>query len=141
MQSSAAFGSKAGYNQSGGDYYIILSTIGMDAVNVFTPGTGSGGATLQGTLTAGTVANLGAGNGNFSVNNFGQYKVLRDMGKTVVSAGRTFRKFQSAVAQSLSTGGVTGGISGVTGSGYLTAYLEVAREGAAVPSVLIAPMM
>ena len=40
---SSAYGAKAGYNQSGGDYLLIVSTITPANLNVLTPGTGSGG--------------------------------------------------------------------------------------------------
>ena len=56
--------------------------------------------------------------------------VMRDMGKTVVSAGRAFRKFQAVSLASASTGGVTGGASTSTQPGYFTAYLEVTAPNA-----------
>jgi hypothetical protein len=66
--------------------------------------------------------------------------LLRDMGKTVVSAGRTFRKVQLMVS-TISTGGVNGQAGTTTPStDYLTAYLELAsgpnslsQQGSAAP--------
>jgi hypothetical protein len=52
--------------------------------------------------------------------------ILRDMGRTVVSSNRTFRKVQYVVPANLaaSTFGVSGGAA-VTGETYLTGYIEV----------------
>jgi len=54
------------------------------------------------------------------------------MGKTVVSAGRTFRKFAPVVAGlGVSSFGVVGApaATGNANSGYGSFYLEVGREG------------
>ena len=53
--------------------------------------------------------------------------VLRDMGKTVVSSGLTFRKVQY-VAPSLGTGGVAGPAD-TTVSGYYTFYIQLGLNG------------
>ena len=60
--------------------------------------------------TAGLISTAGAG-------------ILRDMGKTVVSSGRTFRKVQLLV----STGVINDGVGGepVSGGDYLTGYIEL----------------
>lgn len=52
--------------------------------------------------------------------------VLRDMGKTVVSSSRTFRKVQLVVASASGalTNGVGGPLSGV-GEDYFTGYIEL----------------
>lgn len=52
--------------------------------------------------------------------------ILRDMGRTVVSSNRTFRKVQYVVPVNLanSTFGVSGG-AGINGETYLTGYIEV----------------
>ncbi len=118
---SSSHPAKAGYNQSGGAYFICISSI-RDNLLTLTAGTGSGGATTvgsfaaynDGTNAASTVSGLG--------------RVIKDMGRTVVSAGRTFRKFQSVVA----TDNGSSPSFGVTGPSttYLTFYLETGREGA-----------
>lgn len=58
--------------------------------------------------------------------------LLKDMGKTVVSSTRTFRKIQLVVpnAGANSTFGVAGGIT-ETGAQYLTGYIEMGFEGSA----------
>jgi len=59
--------------------------------------------------------------------------ILRDMGKTIVSSNRTFRKVQYVISTN-STFGV-GGRAGTTPSvDYLTGYLELGFEGAGVPA-------
>lgn len=59
--------------------------------------------------------------------------ILRDMGKTVVSSNRTFRKVQYVMSTN-STFGV-GGKSGSTPSvDYLTGYVELGFEGGGVPT-------
>uniref|UniRef100_A0A6C0DD04 Uncharacterized protein n=1 Tax=viral metagenome TaxID=1070528 RepID=A0A6C0DD04_9ZZZZ len=59
--------------------------------------------------------------------------VLRDMGKTVVSSNRTFRKVQYVMSTN-STFGV-GGKAGTTPLvDYLTGYVELGFEGGGVPT-------
>jgi len=83
--------------------------------------------------------------------------LLKDMGKTVVSAGRTFRKVQLVVnlnnaseslGESLSTNGVAGvntyqqaGFTGTVTNGvqdFLTGYIELGFEGSG-PSAPVVP--
>ena len=59
--------------------------------------------------------------------------VLRDMGKTLISSNRTFRKVQYVISTN-STFGV-GGRSGTTPVvDYLTGYVELGFEGGGVPA-------
>ena len=59
--------------------------------------------------------------------------LIRDMGKTVVSSARTFRKVQYVISTN-STFGV-GGKSGTTPVvDYLTGYVELGFEGGGVPT-------
>jgi hypothetical protein len=54
------------------------------------------------------------------------------MGKTIVSAGRTFRKFAAVGTGNprySSSFGVVGGAGASPNGGYATFYLEVGREG------------
>jgi hypothetical protein len=125
---SGAFSVNPGFNQSGGGYYITLSTI-IPNMLTFTPGTGSGGATTSGTFAPYTWGNAGS---DASYSTFvGANRVIKDMGKSVVSAGRTFRKFQAVIPSSVGTLGVAGASSNgsATTGGYLTFYLEIARDG------------
>jgi hypothetical protein len=53
--------------------------------------------------------------------------VFKDMGKTLVSSGRTFRKVQLVVSTGLVTAGGSGGVGGVDNApvNYLTGYIEL----------------
>jgi hypothetical protein len=54
--------------------------------------------------------------------------ILRDLGKTVVSSGRTFRKVQLVTSSVANTFGVGGGTPSGTGGyveDYLTGYIEI----------------
>jgi len=131
---SSAYSTKAGYNQNGGAYYVTLATVAANFLT-YAGGSNSGGATTVGTFTPYSYATDGANNTSslLSTN-----KVIKDMGKTVVSAGRTFRKFQAVVAQTLNTGGISGQPAGTVNPGYLTGYLELPREGNGVVTNAIA---
>lgn len=122
---SAAFSSKAGFNQSGGAHFIALDATYLANLQTLTPGSGSGGAATVGTF--GAFSWTGA-NGASTIHS-ASGKILKDMGKTVISSGRTFRKFQLVFPQSVSTMGVFGAAASTTNPGYITGYLEVARDG------------
>jgi hypothetical protein len=124
---SGAFNTKGGYNQSGGGYYIVISDIVPAKLNVFTPGTGSGGATTSGSFAAAGAADLPGGVSTL----FLAGKIIKDMGKTLVSANRTFRKVQAVVAGTIGAAslGVAGAAASATAPGYVTFYLETGREG------------
>lgn len=129
---SSAFSAKAGYNQAGGAYYICLENLWLnEKLNTLTPGSGSGGATTVGSFTANVDTDVtnGANTSSF----FGLGALLKDMGKTVVSSGRTFRKIQSVIGvtnNSSPTFGVGGNAATATNPGYLSYYIEIGREGA-----------
>jgi hypothetical protein len=60
--------------------------------------------------------------------------LLKDMGKTIISANRTFRKIQLVAngAGSSSTFGVAGDVT--TSADYLTGYIELGFEGTGAPA-------
>lgn len=99
---------------------------------VFTTATWSGG----GRQPADT-ANGGAGTKyTSSISGPGAGK-LRDMGKTLVSSSRVFRKVQLIVpnTQTTSTFGVEGNQANATPNpDYLTGYIELGWEGAGTPA-------
>jgi len=154
-------------------YFMPISSL-QGIVYSINYGTGSGGSFAQGGFNvAGTgtvqqaywglvgaqqvnsVSGPYATNGNpylSSINGAGA-GLLKDMGKTVVSAGRTFRKVQLVVNNSqrnganfaLSTNGVAGvntyQASGNTASAvqdFLTGYIELGFEGTG-PSAPVVP--
>ena len=133
-------------------YYMPLSSL-HGVIYSFTPGTGAGGSFAPGSFAiagwaqtpnvlaaAGTPANPAYGRGAYvsSINGVGA-GLLKDMGKTVVSAQRTFRKIQ-LVAKNLSTNGVEGADPYQTGGSaaniadFLTGYIELGFEGAGAPA-------
>jgi hypothetical protein len=62
--------------------------------------------------------------------------ILKDMGKTVVSSLRTFRKVQlvrTNAASTRSTFGV-GGSAATTGEDYYSGYIELGFEGNGTPA-------
>lgn len=66
--------------------------------------------------------------------------LLRDLGKTVVSGGRTFRKVELVVRQSgsNSTFGVEGNALGTNpNADYLTGYIEFGYEGTGAPAPVV----
>jgi hypothetical protein len=102
--------------------------------------------TTNGQLTTATWSGNGQGAGNgtaggqgtrytSSINGPGAGK-LRDMGKTLVSSGRVFRKIQLIVpnTQTTSTFGVEGNSPTTPNTDYLTGYIELGWEGAGTPA-------
>jgi len=103
---------------------------------------------LLGAQSVNGVASPYASNGNpylSSINGAGT-GLLKDMGKTVISAGRTFRKVQLVVnaARSggtnyaLSTNGVAGQINTTPVQDFLTGYIELGFDGTG-PSAPVVP--
>jgi hypothetical protein len=87
-------------------------------------------------LNAGTV---GPGRYLSSINAAGA-GILRDLGKTVVSGGRTFRKIELVVRQTgtNSTFGVEGNALGTNpNADYLTGYIEFGFEGTGQPAPVV----
>ena len=138
-----AFNARAGFNQSGGGYFMVLSALansdGTTTTNNFvntlvTPGSNSGGAFSNPTFAPALMsAVIGTGTTAANAASFVQAnKLLKEMGRTVVSAGRTFRKFAPVVPGLPSTFGVVGQAGSTTtgNAGFGAFYLEVGREGA-----------
>jgi hypothetical protein len=130
---------KGGFNQGGGGYYLVLSTVSQDQILTYSGGSGSGGSFVPGSFAAYSTLGITYTAGlNYSTP-FSANRLIKDMGKTVVSAGRTFRKFQGTLPLTVANTGFSSPSFGVNGNagtstqpGYLTAYLEVSREGSAI---------
>ena len=100
----------------------------------YSGGAGAGGSFLPGNFSA---ANWASSDARVStINAVGAGGLLRDMGKTVVSSNRTFRKVQ-LIAPSLA-----GGVVGVetTSGPYLTAYIELGTGNALATAASPAPV-
>jgi len=144
-----AFGAKAGFNQSGGGYFMTLAALEPDVTNqtasfinnITSAGSNSGGAFSNASFTKVSMSSIVGSNTIGASTLVGANKMLKDMGRTVVSAGRTFRKFAPVVAGLASTFGVTGSPGSTTtgNTGFASFYLEVGREG--VGSSNVAPIV
>jgi hypothetical protein len=154
-----------GYKQNGRDlgYFMPVSSL-QNIVYAITYGAGSGGtwvansmptpvAWCTGNATAAAPYNTAAGNPYLSSINGAGAGILKDLGKTVLSAGRTFRKVQLVVNSSnkfganyaLSTNGVAGqntyqaaGNTGTSVQDFLTGFIELGFEGTG-PSAPVVP--
>lgn len=119
----------SGFSQCPSAYLAIVSTLNVANFLTYTAGTGSGGAALPGSFAAynndGNVLNgqLNAGG------------MLKDMGKTVISSGRVFRKVQ-VMATAAATGLPGGSVPAGTGLNFVSGYLEVASDAGDTPNAL-----
>jgi hypothetical protein len=128
---------KAGFNQSGGAYFMTLANLENVAgtavyVNRLTSaGSNSGGAFVGPTLERATMLQiLGAPYiDSTAAPIVNANTVLKDMGKTVVSSGRVFRKFAPVVRTA--SNGVVGQGAVAPNAGYGSFYLEVGMGSAA----------
>jgi len=117
---------RAGFKQSAGGFFVPLGNVG-NAVLAFTAAGGAGGSYQVGSFAAAAWAQSGTTPSKYTstISSIAAGGVLRDMGKSVVSAGRVFRKVQ-LLTSTVSTGGV-GGPVGSTNPvvDYLTGYIEL----------------
>jgi hypothetical protein len=116
--------------QSPNGYFIPLgSLVNGSVINSYTGGSGAGGSAVAGSFAQATWASTGTtlvGAVLSTISSVAAGGVLRDMGKTVVSAGRSFRKIQ-LLCSTVSTGGVNGPALGTSPNvDYLTGYIELA---------------
>jgi len=139
---TGAFPSRAGWNQSGGAHFIVMTQLDNTHINKLnSAGSNSGGAFVGPTfaLVAANDAAIGLGAADVAAG-----KLLKDMGKTLVSSGRTFRKFQAVgtgAVKFASTFGVNGAGTVAPNPGYGSFYLEVGREGSAGATAVPAPIL
>ena len=108
-----------GPKQTSGYYVPLTNMLAASSILTHVAGTGAGGSFLPGSFTkadwavGGTVAD--------SLSSIGGGGLLKDLGKTVVSSNRTFRKVQLVVK------GATGVSSSVSTAGpFYTGYIELA---------------
>jgi hypothetical protein len=96
----------------------------------FAPGAGAGGSYAVPAPTAAAWASNGSAPSKYTstISTIGAGGYFRDMGKTIVSASRTFRKVQLLV-NTVSTSGVGGPLTatGAANVDFLTGYIEVAN--------------
>lgn len=118
---------RAGFKQSAGGFFVPLGNV-ASAVLAFTAAGGAGGSYQVGSFATAAWAQGGTAPSKFTstISSIAAGGLLRDMGKSVVSAGRVFRKVQ-LMTSTVSTGGVNGP-AGVTTNpvvDYLTGYIEL----------------
>ena len=118
-------------------YYVPVGSL-VGLIYARTEPTGNTGV-LGGSFSTASWAYFGP-NSLSSINGAGA-GILRDMGKTVVSSLRTFRKVQLVVPggngtknTSLSSFGVGGAASTTPGQDYYTGYIELGFEGNGTPA-------
>ena len=112
-------------NQARG-YFIPLGHVANKVLG-YTPGSGAGGSYLNGSFATAAWAAFGSAASPYTstISTIGAGGVLRDLGKTVLSSGRVFRKIQLLVP-TVSTFGVGGQAPGATANAdYLTGYIEL----------------
>jgi hypothetical protein len=136
-----AFGAGKAYAQSGGGYFYIIDSNLPSKLQVWgnpTGPSGSGGAWSVGTFAQAGPTALPGGTSTL----FGAGRIVRDMGKTLVSAGRSFRKIKGILPVNTAAtgnglvygvanpdGGLPAGTVNSIDTGYLTFYVEMGREG------------
>jgi hypothetical protein len=106
-------------------YFVPLGDC-TSSILQFSGGAGAGGSYIPGAFTAATWASNGTSPSTWAtrtIGAIGKGGLLKDMGKTVVSASRTFRKVQ-LVCSAPSTSGVAGGAANENGM-FLTGYIEL----------------
>jgi hypothetical protein len=116
-----------GFKQSAGGFFVPLGDVGSRVLALTASG-GAGGSFLVGGFATAAWAIGGTTPNKFTstISAIAAGGLLRDMGKSVVSAGRVFRKVQ-LLTSTVSTGGVNGP-AGVTTNpyvDYLTGYIEL----------------
>jgi hypothetical protein len=133
-------GLKQNHNDVG--YYISLAALTGKIFGYTSVPAGNTGL-LAGTFSTAAWAALPSGNSFSTISTSGA--ILKDLGKTVVSSNRTFRKVQLVAPATLpgsgavyapgpaSTFGVVGRQVGF-GEDYCTGYIELGFEGNGVPA-------
>ena len=106
---------------SDGGYYIPLASLIGKIYGYNTTTNAVGAAAVWASAGTGGVAKYAS-----SISTIGA-GVLRDMGKTVVSSGRTFRKVQLVV--STGSNGVGGSVGTAPLEDFLTGYIELGFDG------------
>lgn len=121
---------------------MVMTQLDANHINkLATAGSNSGGAFVNPTfsLVAATDAAIGIVAAEVAAG-----KLLKDMGKSVVSAGRTFRKFAPVGTGNVrysSSFGVVGPAATAPQAGFGTFYLEVGREGNPGTTAVPAPIV
>ena len=115
-----------GFKQTRG-YFVPVGNC-ASSIRAYTPGTGAGGSYLPGSFAVADWSQTGAAASPYvsTISAAGAGGLLKDMGKTVVSSNRVFRKVQLVTNAVSTAGGVAGPASGAGASQpFLTGYIEL----------------
>ena len=115
------------------EYFISVASM-FNKVNAYNPTTGTFSTATWCAVGGQAAATMTGFTSTLSTTTAGL--IFKDMGKTVVSSLRTFRKVQVVVPNLPSTFGVGGRAAGVTGEDYLQGYVELGFEGNGTPAPL-----
>jgi len=128
--------------QNGPQYFMPMSSL-VGVIYAYNPTTNttqfSCAPWADGVLPAANTGTRAPGRYISSINAAG-VGLLKDLGKNVISAGRTFRKIQLVVRQTgtNSTNGVEGNsLSTNPNADYLTGYIEFGFEGTGAPAPVV----
>jgi hypothetical protein len=126
--------SSAGIKQNHNDmgYYIPVADLTGQVYGYSGNASGNTG-TLAGTFSTATWAYYGAKQSLSSIRSAGA-GILRDLGKTVVSSNRTFRKVQLVFASTTASTFGVGGRSDFANETYFTGYIELGFDGNGAPA-------
>ena len=118
--------------QSPNGYFIPLANVAADILS-YTPTGGAGGSFLPGRFALASWAQGGTTPSEYTSTLISPSAggILRDMGKTVISSGRTFRKVQ-LMTSTPNTGGVNGDANTNPVVDYLTGYIELGSGAGSV---------
>ncbi len=116
---------------SDAEYFISVASM-FNRVNAFNPTTNTFSTAAWCTNGGQSAATMTSFTSTLAANTTGL--IFRDMGKTVVSSLRTFRKVQVVVPNQPSTFGVGGRAAGATGEDYFQGYIELGFEGNGTPA-------
>jgi len=124
-----------GPKQTGGYYVPLGNLVALSSVKTYVAGSGAGGSYLPGTFTQADWATTNGPTGILPLISSVGAGLLKDMGKTVVSSNRTFRKVQVVVQ-----GGTGVSSSASTAGPFYTGYIELATGPSYVAGASPAPV-
>ena len=132
-----------GFKQGQGGYFVNIVAAGLNGkILSYSGSSGAGGSSVSGSFSTASWAQVGSASASKHTSTLTQAgAVLRDMGRSVVSSGRLFRRVQLMVS-TVSTGGVNGAAgTSYPETDYLTGYIELPNQaGAGVHPASIAPV-
>lgn len=120
-------------------YFVPLGSLVGKIYSISTAGTGAGGSYVGPVFSTASWAAVGGASGPFlsTISSIAQGGLLRDMGRTIVSANRTFRKVQ-LLTSTVTLGGVAGTTPTNPVEDFLTGYIEMGFGSGGTPAPVAA---